>query len=146
NWTLSAVLALALVAPHCATTSPLARQQCNSPDAELATSLRLLEEARAKGCNPTTANDARSACDYLRAEIERLAVVCPTHVPTLMANAVIAYDDHRTVVSQQYLDQILSEAPSHPDAAALRARIAMEEGNVPFARRLMEQQIALSPG
>jgi tetratricopeptide (TPR) repeat protein len=81
----------------------------------------------------------------LQGEIERLALVCPAHVPTLMANAVIAYDEQRPARSQQFLDQILAQPGSHPDAAVLRARIAVDEGNVPFARRLLEQQIRLAP-
>jgi tetratricopeptide (TPR) repeat protein len=62
-----------------------------------------------------------------------------------MANAVIAYDQHRPQESQQYLDQILSQPRPFPDAAVLRAQIALEEGNVPFARRLLEQEIMLVP-
>jgi tetratricopeptide (TPR) repeat protein len=62
-----------------------------------------------------------------------------------MANAVIAYDEHRPQDSQQYLDLILSQPKPYPDAAVLRAQIALEEGNVPFARRLVEQEIMLVP-
>ena len=97
-----------------------------------------------KGVTPCRI-DAAPECDRLRREIERLAVVCPGHVPTLMANAVIAYDEHRPAKAQQFLDQILAQPRSYPDAAVLRARIAIEEGNLPFARRLLEQQIRLAP-
>jgi predicted Zn-dependent protease len=62
-----------------------------------------------------------------------------------MANAVLAYDDQQPAEAQQLLDLILVQQRSHPDAAVLRARIAVEEGNVPFARRLLEQQIKLVP-
>ena len=85
-------------------------------------------------------------CERLAREIARLGVVCSAHVPTLMANAVIAYDEHRPAESQQMLDVILAQPRGYPDAAVLRARIAIEEGNVPFARRLLGQQITLVPG
>ena len=62
-----------------------------------------------------------------------------------MANAVVAYDDRDPIQSQQFLDQVLAQPGRYPDAAVLRARIAIEEGNVPFARRLLEQQIRLVP-
>jgi Tfp pilus assembly protein PilF len=62
-----------------------------------------------------------------------------------MANAVVAYDEHQPVKSQQLLDQILAQSGNHPDAAVLRARIAIEEGNLAFARRLLEQHIRLVP-
>jgi tetratricopeptide (TPR) repeat protein len=129
----------------CATRSPLLRQQCYDPDAQLADVLRPLEALRAKGCSSGTSRAGGSECDRLEAEIGHLAVVCPGHAPTLMANAVIAYDAHRPQESQQYLDQILSQPRPYPDAAVLRAQIALEEGNVPFARRLLEQEIMLVP-
>ena len=128
----------------CAVHSPLLRQQCYDADVQLADVLRELEEHRAKGCSSGT-SAAGSECDHLEAEIARLAVVCPGHAPTLMANAVIAYDEHRPQDSQQYLDLILSQPRPYPDAAVLRAQIALEEGNVPFARRLVEQEIMLVP-
>ena len=126
-----------------ARSSPLLHQQCGDADAHLAAVLQPLEADKAKGCD--AASTLPGECDRLRQELERLAVICPDHTPTLMANAVIAYDDHQPVKSQQFLDRILSQPRSAPDAAALRARIAIEEGNLPFARRLIEQQLALAP-
>ena len=137
---------MSLVTSACATTSPLVRQECYNPDAQLARLLQPFESLRANGC--VVAGDVQrggSECERLRREIERLAVVCPTHVPTLMANAVIAYDEHRTAQSQQLLDQILAQPRSYPDAAILRAQVAIEEGNVPFALRLLEERIRLAP-
>jgi predicted Zn-dependent protease len=123
---------------------PLVRQQCYNPDAQLAAVLKAYEAVRAEGCNVDNVQ-RRAECDRLRREIARLAVVCSTHAPTLMANAVIAYEEGQPAESQQLLDQILAQPRRNPDAAALRARIAIEEGNVPFARRLLEQQIKLAP-
>lgn len=139
------ILAAAFATTACATASPLLRQQCYSADAQLANTLQPLEAVRAKGCDADAARRGTSECDRLRREIERLALVCPGHIPTLMANAVIAYDEHRPVKSQQFLDQILAQSQASPTAAILRARIAAEEGNLPFARRLLEQQIKLAP-
>ena len=143
---LCAAFAAALMASACAARSPLLRQVCDNPDAQLAAALQPLEALRAKGCDTETARAGSSECDRLRREIERLALVCPGHVPTLLANAVIAYeDDHRPAKSQQFLDQVLAQSRNYPDAAILRARIALEEGNIPFARRLLERQITLTP-
>ncbi len=133
------------LAGACATTSPLVRQECYNADGQLSAVLVPLEALRAKGCDTGVDRHGLSECDRLQREIERLTVVCPGHAATLMANAVIAYADHRPAKSQQLLDQILGQLGSHPDAAALRARIAVEEGNLPFARRLLEQQIRLAP-
>src|SRR5206468_71843 len=86
-----------------------------------------------------------SDCGQLERELERLSVLCPGHAPTLLANAAVAYDAHRPAKSQQFLDEILAQPRSHPDAAVLRARIAIDEGNLPFAHRLLDQQIRLAP-
>ena len=145
NRRLCAAFAWSLMAGACATTSPLLRQQCYNADAQLASVLQPLEALRAKGCDVGVLQRGTSECERLRRELERLVLVCPGHVPTLMANAVVAYDEHQPVKSQQFLDQILAQSRSYPDAAVLRARIAIEEGNVPFARRLLEQQIKLAP-
>jgi tetratricopeptide (TPR) repeat protein len=142
---LSNVLVVCVVLSGCATRSPLLRQQCYDADAQLASVLQPLEALRAKGCSSGIDRAGGSECNRLEAEIARLAVVCPGHAPTLMANAVIAYDNHRPQESQQFLDQILSQPRPYPDAAVLRAQIALEEGNIPFARRLVEQQIKLVP-
>lgn len=138
-------IALWLFTAGCAT-APVVRQQCYDPDAQLAEALQPLQALQAKGCKPAGSLDNRtSECDRLKAEIARLSVVCPGHAPTLMANAVIAYDDKRPAESQALLDIILSQPRPSPDAATLRARIAMEEGNIPFARRLLAQEIKLVP-
>ena len=139
---LSTGLVVWLAVTGCATHSPLLHQQCYDADAQLA---HVLQPFEAKRCGAGTTRAGADECDRLEAEIARLAVVCPGHAPTLMANAVIAYDEHRPQESQQYLDQILSQPRPFPDAAVLRAQIALEEGNVPFARRLVEQQLMLVP-
>src|SRR5216683_2596055 len=100
NRRLCAPFAAALIASACATSSPLVRQECYNADAQLAGVLQPLEALRAKGCDAGVAQRGTSECDRLRREIERLAVICPGHVPTLMANAVIAYDEHRPATSQ----------------------------------------------
>lgn len=129
----------------CASTSPLVRQQCFNPDLQLANVLRPLEDLRAKGCRIEDSTRGPAECDRLSQELARLTVVCPTHAPTLMANAVVAYDEQQAVQAQQLLDQVLAQPGRHPDAAVLRARIAIEEGNVAFAHRLLEQQMRLVP-
>ena len=140
-----AAFVMSLMTGACATAPPLVRQECYNPDAQLASLLQPLEDLRAKGCVAGNVQRGGSECERLRREIERLAVVCPQHVPTLMANAIIAYDEQRPAQSQQFLDEILAQPRSYPDAAALRARIAVEEGNLPFAIRLLEERIRLAP-
>ena len=141
----AALAACLITTTGCATRSPIVRQQCYNPDAQLASVLPAFEALRARGCDEATVQGGPSECERLQREIERLAVVCPGHAPTLMANAVIAYDEQRPAEAQQMLDVVLAQPRAYPDAAMLRARIAIEDGNIPFARRLLTQQIKLVP-
>jgi tetratricopeptide (TPR) repeat protein len=140
------VVTLAL-ANGCASASGqlTARQECHAPDAQLANLLTELDAKRANGCWDGKLHDPPSACEDLRRQIERLAVVCPNHAATLMTNAVLAHESGNSAFAQQFLDRIFEMPSNHPDAAALRAQIAIEDGNLPFARRFLEQHIRLAP-
>jgi len=142
----STIAAACIVMTAACATDPVLRQQCYNPDAQLARLLKPYEELRAKDCTlDGSAERGGTECARLEGEIVRLGVVCSTHAPTLMANAVIAYDENRPAESQQMLDVILAQPRGYPDAAVLRGRIAIEQGNVQFAQRLLGQQIKLVP-
>lgn len=82
---------------------------------------------------------------HLRREIEGLAMHFPGHVPTLFACALVALDAGEPERAQSYLDHLFKLAPVHADAALLRARLAERDGNLPLARRLLEQQLGAAP-
>jgi tetratricopeptide (TPR) repeat protein len=92
-----------------------------------------------EGC----ASDKGVLCEALRREIERLSVDCPNTPEVLMANALLAYDERNFVRTQQLLDELFSLGVRYPEATALRARIAMEQGNTQFAIRFLDEQIKL---
>lgn len=117
---------------------PLLAQLCVRPDEQLAALLAPLESGE---CHKTGGIE----CDRLERELERLVAVCPGHAPTLIVNAALAYENQQPVRAQQLLDSVLSRPQGQPDAAVLRARIAMEEGNLNYARRLLDTQIQLVP-
>jgi tetratricopeptide (TPR) repeat protein len=141
------VVVAAIATTACAASSELTRrQECYNPDGQLAQLLAALDANRASGCWDREIHDPPSTCEGLRGEIERLALVCPNHVPTLMTNAVMAHETWQSEKAQQFLDRIFERPSSHPDAAVLRARIAIEQGDLSFARRLLKQQVVLAPG
>ncbi|MBK7931722.1 MAG: hypothetical protein IPJ98_30855 [Bryobacterales bacterium] len=117
---------------------------CPQSTTRLHQTLLQLEELRnsPRGCVSASGIDE---CVVLRADLDRLAQVCPAEPETLMTLAALAYQDRDLFKAQQLLDQLLSRPTPHPHAAALRIRIAMEEGNIPYALRFSEQQIRLSP-
>ncbi|MGC4085263.1 MAG: hypothetical protein QM736_24870, partial [Vicinamibacterales bacterium] len=53
---------------------------------------------------------------------------------------MLAYDEGDAVRAQQYLDRLLARPEPAPDVAVLRARLAIDEGNLPFARRLQRRR------
>src|SRR5258708_14673441 len=117
---------------------------CSGVGARLNESWTALLEARssAAGCAPD--RNGVDLCEAMRRQIELLSHECPNHAQTLMANAVLAYDAKQVVKAQQLLDQLFSIQGVYPEAAVLRGRIALEEGNVPFALKFLAQQLRIS--
>jgi len=81
----------------------------------------------------------------LRRDIETLAIEFPGHVEILMACALVSYDAGEPERAQAYLDRLLRRQEVHPDAAVLRSRIALEEGNAPLAERLLVEHLRQVP-
>ena len=84
-------------------------------------------------------------CERIRTELEQMAYDFPRHVPVLFANAIVAFENRQYGKSQMFLDTLFNVQPAYPDAAVLRSRIAVREGNMRFARRLLDEQIELTP-
>ena len=80
-------------------------------------------------------------CETIRARIERLSIDCPNQPDLVMANALLAFEARNFARAQQLLDELSGLQVSYPEAAVLRARIALEQGNLLFALRYLDQQI-----
>ena len=83
-------------------------------------------------------------CDLSRAQIERMSVDCPKNPDVVMANALLAFEARNLIGAQQLLDELLGMSVAYPEAASLRARIALQQGNSKFAIRFLEEQIQIS--
>lgn len=134
-----AVLALALSVSGC-----VAYDVPRDPDEELATCVEAWEEAKAEQETPKDHGEVPDPT-HLQTRFERLALEFPEHEGTLYANAVVAHDAGQPEKAQQYLDRLFRREPVHPEGAILRARLAVADGNLPFARRLLERQTVLAP-
>ncbi|MHA7839501.1 MAG: tetratricopeptide repeat protein, partial [bacterium] len=84
-------------------------------------------------------------CERTRKRIERLAIEFPRDPQVLLAHAVVGFESGRIAEAAQDLDALRRFMPAQPDAALLRSRIAITEGNLRFARRLLDEQIELTP-
>jgi tetratricopeptide (TPR) repeat protein len=137
------VALLAMLASGCTSYSFGHRSTECDPDTRLA---QLVDEYdQAKAGHAESDGSILHDCTRIQLETERLALDVPGHVPTLMACAVMAYEAKETVKAQRYLDAVFHDQPAHAEAAILRSRIAIDEGNLPYARRLLSTQIQYAP-
>ena len=84
-------------------------------------------------------------CEAVSRAILRLAVEFPRDPDVLLAAAVVDFDRGREQSALKTLDVLRRVEPIHPKAAVLRTRIAIDEGNLRFARRLLDEQRELTP-
>ena len=84
-------------------------------------------------------------CGRVQAAIVALGLEFPTNPEVLLVNAVIAFETHQPDQAESYLDALLELEPSQPGAAVLRSRLALKQGNLPHALRLLKAQLELRP-
>ncbi|MEM7516631.1 MAG: hypothetical protein AAF368_06885 [Planctomycetota bacterium] len=136
-------LFLVLAASACQSNQP---RFVPSPDAELAQLLLELKRLRGGSLDADLEDRGmRSRENEIARQLREMTLVHPRHVPTLVANAAVAYEGNDSAGAQKYLDQALRLQPDHVSATLLRVRIAAEAGNLPYALRKLKEQIQLAP-
>lgn len=128
-----ALTAFVLFTPSCAST--WVDEPQDDPAGELESVMEDWEAAR---------EDGRSG-EVERVRLEQLLSKYPRNVPMLFNAAVLAHDAGDRMRARGHLDMILDLDARHASAAALRARLALADGNLPLADRLVEEQIMLNP-
>nr|WP_067290496.1 hypothetical protein [Marinobacterium profundum] len=139
---------LLTVLAGCASDMDRRRTEQPDPNVRLDEMLGLYHQSVASGsaCAEIWASDRGTIdCERILREVERLQVEFPNHERILMTNAVLNYETGRADKSQFLLDQLLARRGPHPEAAIMRARIAVEEGNTRLARDVLQREIMLSP-
>ncbi len=133
------LLASCLLIPACVTRPVRLATPCAVAGESLERAWQALQNALQTpgGCDAENG----MVCEVLRARIQRLSLDCPGHPQLLMANALLAFDSRNFARAQQLLDELFALHTSTPEAAMLRARIALEQGNAAFALRFLDQQI-----
>ena len=84
-------------------------------------------------------------CGRIIVEAERILSDFPTHERTMMTLSILYYQMNRLDRAQYVLDQLLNIPGARPEAAILRAMIALREGNVKLAASVLTRQILLAP-
>lgn len=118
------------------------------PEKEIVVVLDAWEAQRAGDRGEPSVSEPRELPDpgIVQSRLEALSLEYPNHVEALVANGVVAWEAGQAEKAQTYLDRALALDPAHGDAACLRARLALAEGGLPFARRLLERTARLAPG
>ena len=62
-----------------------------------------------------------------------------------LVRAIVAATDRDRPEAIRTLDELLARRPGYPEAAVLRARLAIEVGGLGYARELLERQIRFRP-
>lgn len=144
-WRLMRPLAAMLVAGlgACASTE----WRTDDPDARLDAVMADWQRAVSSGgCRQQqAASPGVVDCDGIAIELRRLAAAFPNRPRVLYANGLVAWEEGYPSRAIAWLDALLARDPAHVEGVVLRARLALDEGNLPFARRLLEDAIALVP-
>lgn len=117
----------------------VAAPACIHSKEELRESWRMLQDLRA--AEPPCAGDKAGVCDALRLRIEAIEQTCPQLPEAQLASAILAFERRQLQKAQAILDAMLAASPGDADASLLRARIAIDEGNLPFALRFLARQV-----
>ena len=84
-------------------------------------------------------------CDALTAELASLHLRYPAHRRIMLATAVMYFEVSKIQDSQVLLDKLLGQNRPAPEAAILRAQIAMSQGSVKMARNVLLKQLDMVP-
>ena len=141
----AALMGLALLASSC--TAPMGdyRDAARGPDERLLELVECYGVERDARATRMKEGGAPLQTGLIRNELRRLHLEYPTHAATLFTLATLTYEEGGPERAAAYLDDLFAVQPAHPEGGVLRSRIAISEGNLPAARRVLEQQIRYTP-
>ena len=141
-------VAIAIWAVGCAGSPPPHAATPLDPQMRLEALLEQWRALHAPGSSCETLPSDRAPiddCGRLRGEVGQLALAFPRNPQVLFAAAVMASEAREREQSASYLDQLFAVVAIFPQAAVLRAQLALDDGNLALARRVLREQIALAP-
>jgi len=83
--------------------------------------------------------------DRLRFAVERIATRHPGHVASQVAASALSFQSGESQRAQGYVDRALSLEPANIEARCLRIRIAVADGSLDLARKLIDDGLRLRP-
>jgi len=133
-----------LTLASCTVFNPKRHEAPRDPDAEAAAIRQTWHQVR-RGAKEAEDGGRVVVEERLLDRAESVALEYPKHEGILMLCAGLSYSLDRPERARAFLDSLLDADPTHAEAAALRARIAIEQGRVPYATGLLERTIELRP-
>ncbi|MDC0662278.1 hypothetical protein [Marinobacter sp. SS21] len=131
----------------CATTERRYSADAQDPNLVVRQILSQWKKQLASGvaCQDDNRSGDLNDCDDLMRRLFALYSAFPRNERVQFAIAVVSYHTGRYEQAGNFLDQVLRGQRPRSEATALRARIALEQGNVERARTLLNAQIQLHP-
>lgn len=83
--------------------------------------------------------------ERMRFSVERLATRHPSHVPSQVAAAALLFDAGEPQRAQGYVERAMTLEPSNVEARCLRVRIAVADGSLDLARKLVDDGLRMRP-
>jgi len=83
--------------------------------------------------------------ERLQFAVERLATRHPAHVPSQVAAASLAFDRGQPQRAQGYVDRAMKLDPGNVEARCMRVRIAVTDGSLDLARKLIDDGLRMRP-
>lgn len=96
-------------------------------------------------CHNDTSGTSFQDCEGMLRRVSQLYTAFPDNERVKMTAALMSYQAGKRGQAAFLLDQLLADERPRPEAAALRARIALEEGNTGRARNLLISQLRQNP-
>ncbi|QDU86308.1 Tetratricopeptide repeat protein [Planctomycetes bacterium Pla163] len=144
-----AILLLVGLSASCSVFNHRPIPELGDPDVELDAVLTELRDARDKDAGEMDHEDPRWKQTRSRNEVltalESLAFDFPGNARIRYTCGAAAYETGRRDHAQIHLDAALAANPRAIEATSLRARMSIEDGNYPRARRLVEDGLLLAP-
>ena len=141
-------LVLWLGANACSTVSRHPRHERGDPDERLRQVLQEMFDVQANGEHSMVDVSAERVIvdsGKVAKDLRQLALEFPDHNAILLANAIVAREQDDVMTAQIFLDRILARDRSDPRVATLRSQLALDEGNSPFAKKLLTEQLQITP-
>jgi len=83
--------------------------------------------------------------ERMRFSVERLATRHPGHVNSQVAAAALSFEAGEPQRAQGYIDRALKLAPGNVEARCMRIRIAVADGGLDLARKLVDDGLRIRP-